>query len=86
MHVLLHHQRVRMDVIGDGVADTLGLDGVYDDPMWRHRVCLTALEQDLLRCWWVRRLAFIAHAVGEARWRTSSPNVIATGLCGSSAP
>lgn len=62
MNVLLHHQWVRMNIIGDGVSDTLGLDGIYDDPMWRHRVWLTALEQDLLRCWWVRRLAFIAHA------------------------
>jgi hypothetical protein len=70
--VLLDHQRVRMKVIGDGVADTLGLDGIYDDPMWRHRVYLTALEQDLLRCWWVRRLAFIAHAGAASLTSTQS--------------
>jgi hypothetical protein len=61
-----------MDVIGDGVADTLGLDGIYDDPMWRHRVCLSALEQDLLRCWWVRRLAFITHAGAASLTSTQS--------------
>lgn len=30
--------------------------------MWRVSVALTPLEQDMLRCWWVRRLGFIAHA------------------------
>lgn len=43
-------------------SDTLGTSGVFTDPMWRVRVELTPLEQDLLRCWWVRRLGFIAHA------------------------
>ena len=43
-------------------SDTLGTSGVFTDPMWRVSVALTPLEQDLLRCWWVRRLGFIAHA------------------------
>lgn len=61
-----------MSVIGNGIADTLGLDGVYDDPMWRRRVNLTELEQDLLRCWWVRRLAFVAHAGAASLTSTQS--------------
>lgn len=43
-------------------ADTLGVDGIFSDPLWREEVALTALEQELLRTWWVRRLGFIAHA------------------------
>jgi uncharacterized protein len=43
-------------------TDTLGSSGVFQDPLWRVPVRLTALEQELLRCWWVRRLGFIAHA------------------------
>ena len=43
-------------------TDTLGTSGVFRDPLWRVTVTLTALEQELLRCWWVRRLGFIAHA------------------------
>jgi hypothetical protein len=45
-----------------GVTDVLGVGGVYRDPLWRVTVQLTALERELLRCWWVRRLAFVAHA------------------------
>ncbi|WP_164088477.1 HD domain-containing protein [Frondihabitans sp. 762G35] len=43
-------------------ADTLGIDGLYVDPLWRITVRLTPLERDLLRTWWVRRLGFVAHA------------------------
>lgn len=43
-------------------ADTLGADGVWVDPLWRIEVALTPLERELLRTWWVRRLAFVAHA------------------------
>ena len=43
-------------------ADTLGADGIWTDPLWRLEVVLTPLERDLLRTWWVRRLAFVAHA------------------------
>lgn len=49
-----------------GVADVLGIGGVYRDPLWRVTVELTALERALLRCWWVRRLAFVAHAGAAA--------------------
>jgi HD superfamily phosphohydrolase len=45
-----------------GSCDTLGTGGTFRDPLWRAVVPLTALEQDLLRCWWVRRLNFVAHA------------------------
>lgn len=44
------------------VADVLGSDGTYRDPVWRLSTELTPLEQELLRCWWVRRLGFVAHA------------------------
>jgi len=44
------------------VADTLGTSGSFWEPLWRINVRLTPLEQALLRCWWVRRLNFIAHA------------------------
>jgi len=43
-------------------ADTLGAEGFWRDPVWRLDVELTPLERDLLRTWWVRRLAFVAHA------------------------
>lgn len=43
-------------------ADTLGVDGLWTDPLWRVEVALTPLERDLLRSWWVRRLAFVSHA------------------------
>lgn len=43
-------------------VDTLGLEGTYTDPVWKITVRLTALEAELLRSWWVRRLQFIAHA------------------------
>lgn len=48
--------------MGAGVADVLGEDGTYQDPLWRILVELTDLKRALLRCWPVRRLAFIAHA------------------------
>lgn len=47
-------------------ADVLGIGGIYRDPLWRVTVELTALERELLRCWWVRRLAFVAHAGAAA--------------------
>lgn len=53
-------------------TDTLGTTGVFRDPMWRVSVALTPLEQDLLRCWWVRRLGFIAHAGAAAITTTQS--------------
>lgn len=53
-------------------ADTLGLDGCYVDPLWRVRVELTPLERDLLRSWWVRRLAFVAHAGAASITTTQS--------------
>ena len=40
--------------------------------MWRQRVYLTGLERDLLRCWWVRRLAFLVHAGAAAVSSTQS--------------
>lgn len=43
-------------------ADTLGIDGVFIDPLWRVEVRLAPIEKDLLRSWWVHRLAFISHA------------------------
>jgi HD superfamily phosphohydrolase len=51
-------------------ADTLGLDGRWFDPVWRIEVELTPLELELLDTWWVRRLAFIAHA-GIASFTTT---------------
>ncbi|MFJ3383149.1 MULTISPECIES: HD domain-containing protein [unclassified Curtobacterium] len=42
--------------------DTLGIDGVWFDPLWRIEVRLTPLERRLLGTWPVRRLAFVAHA------------------------
>jgi len=48
------------------VADVLGIGGIYRDPLWRVTVELTPLEQELLRSWWVRRLAFVAHAGAAA--------------------
>ncbi len=44
------------------VADVLGADGAYRDPVWQVGVELTGVEQALLRTWPVRRLAFVAHA------------------------
>ncbi|MCG7310823.1 HD domain-containing protein [Brachybacterium sp. ACRRE] len=51
-------------------ADTLGLDGRWFDPVWRLEVELTPLELELLDTWWVRRLAFVAHA-GIASFTTT---------------
>ena len=44
------------------VADTLGLGGIYRDPLLRVEVVLSDLERDLLGTWWVRRLGYVAHA------------------------
>lgn len=52
------------------VIDVLGADGLYRDPLWRVTVELSALEQELLRCWWVHRLQFVAHA-GDAAISTT---------------
>lgn len=51
-------------------ADTLGLDGRWFDPVWRLDIKLTPLELELLDTWWVRRLAFVAHA-GIASFTTT---------------
>ncbi|WP_152354544.1 HD domain-containing protein [Brachybacterium subflavum] len=51
-------------------ADTLGLDGRWFDPVWRIEIELMPLELELLDAWWVRRLAFIAHA-GIASFTTT---------------
>lgn len=48
------------------MADVLGIGGIYRDPLWRVTVELTPLERELLRSWWVRRLAFVAHAGAAA--------------------
>ena len=50
--------------VRDDAVDTLGLDGVWWDPLWRVEVRLTPLEHALLTSWPVRRLAFVAHAGG----------------------
>lgn len=55
-----------------GAVDTLGKSGVFHDPLWRVTVTLSALEQELLRCWWVRRLGFISHAGAAAVTTTQS--------------
>lgn len=55
-----------------GAIDTLGKSGVFHDPLWRVTVTLSALEQELLRCWWVRRLGFISHAGAAAMVTTQS--------------
>ncbi|MCJ1715493.1 HD domain-containing protein [Curtobacterium sp. VKM Ac-2922] len=47
-------------------ADTMGIDGVWYDPLWRIEVPLTPVERALLATWPVRRLAFIAHAGAAA--------------------
>lgn len=59
-------------VLPPAVADVLGVDGVYRDPMWRVSVALSSVEIELLRTWWVRRLAFIAHAGAAAMSTTQS--------------
>ena len=43
-------------------VDTLGVSGVYVDPLWRIEVTLGDLELELLRSWWVRRLDLVTHA------------------------
>ncbi|WP_432504826.1 HD domain-containing protein [Kineococcus arenarius] len=53
-------------------ADTLGLGGTCTDPVRKVTVTLTALERDLLRSWWVRRLQFIAHAGAAAMVTTQN--------------
>ncbi|SDR02800.1 hypothetical protein SAMN02800687_3366 [Curtobacterium sp. UNCCL20] len=56
---------------GDAV-DTMGIDGVWFDPLWRVEVQLTPLERRLLETWPVRRLAFIAHAGAASITTTQS--------------
>lgn len=56
---------------GDAV-DTMGIDGVWFDPLWRVEVQLTPLERQLLETWPVRRLAFIAHAGAASITTTQS--------------
>lgn len=53
-------------------ADTLGTSGRFRDPLWRVEFALSALEQELLRTWPVRRLGFIAHAGAAAMISTQS--------------
>ena len=63
----------RAEPVPDTAAtDTLGIGGRYVDPLWRVVVGLRPLEQDLLRSWWVRRLAFVAHAGAAAMTTTQS--------------
>lgn len=50
----------------DPTCDTLGLGGVYRDPVWRVEVRLSPVERDLLGEWPLRRLAFFAHAGAAA--------------------
>lgn len=59
-------------MVSKDAADTLGLDGYYVDPLWRVQVELSPLERDLLRSWWVRRLAFVAHAGAASITTTQS--------------
>ncbi len=54
------------------VADTLGLDRIFIEPLWRIEVALTPVERELLRTWWVRRLGFVAHAGAAAISTTQS--------------
>lgn len=54
------------------MADLTGQGGSYWDPLWRIRVELSELERELLRCWPVRRLAFVAHAGASAVVSTQS--------------
>lgn len=54
------------------MADTLGVGGVYRDPMWRITVELTDVERALLATWWVRRLGFVTHAGAAALAATQS--------------
>ncbi|MFT4230754.1 MAG: HD domain-containing protein [Microbacterium sp.] len=60
-----------LERMGD-CADTLGVGGVYVDPLWRIEVALLPVEQQLLRSWWVRRLGFIAHAGAASITTTQS--------------
>jgi len=64
-------ERIKLVFLGS-VADTLGTNGVYSDPMWRVDVRLTDLERDLLRSWWVRRLGFVAHAGAAVIYTTQT--------------
>lgn len=54
------------------MADVLGQDGMYWDPLWRVAVRLTPVEQELLRCWPVRRLGFVAFAGASSMASTQS--------------
>lgn len=51
-----------LDPIPKDAADSIGLGGIWFDPLWRVEVSLTPLEQALLDSWPVRRLDHITHA------------------------
>lgn len=53
-------------------ADTLGLGGVYFDPVWRVEVVLSPLERALLESRWLRRLALVSHAGAASLTTTQS--------------
>ena len=55
--------------MGHCSGDLVAGSGVWTDPLWRVRVELLPVERELLRTWWVRRLAHVAHA-GAAAWTT----------------
>lgn len=55
--------------MGHCSGDLVAFSGIWTDPLWRVRVELLPVEQELLRHWWVRRLAHVAHA-GAAAWTT----------------
>jgi predicted HD phosphohydrolase len=54
------------------VAEHVGGSDLWRDPLWRITVRLSALEQALLRCWPVRRLAFVAFAGAAATVATQN--------------
>ncbi|WP_193106356.1 HD domain-containing protein [Brachybacterium sp. FME24] len=58
--------------MGSDAADTLGIGGIWRDPLWRVEVELSPLEQALLDSWPVRRLGFIAHAGAAALTTTQT--------------
>ncbi|GAA2097704.1 HD domain-containing protein [Streptomyces albiaxialis] len=58
--------------VAPAIADVLGTDGVFRDPMWRVTVELSGLERELLGTWWVRRLGFVAHAGAASMAATQS--------------
>lgn len=54
------------------VADTVGLGGLYRDPLLRVEVALSDLERELLGTWWVRRLGYVVHAGAGALCSTQT--------------